>query len=118
LLSSERRAPVLLNCAVFSHTLLKVFDRLMSGPAAHQDAESLEKLVELLAARLCLVSAALCSHALQPLELTNAEVVQLVNCTPRTVVELHCCVESCAQRLTEAEQQDLITLLQSFSEQR
>lgn len=69
----------------------------MLSPAARQDPEELETIVGIL----------------RTVDLTQVEVLQLLNTQPSTIVELHCIVEQADSRLSAEEQAELLTVLQS-----
>ena len=50
----------------------------------------------------------------QTLDLTQSELLQLLNTKPSTIVELHCIIEAAGTRLLGEEQQELLTILASF----
>jgi hypothetical protein len=47
-------------------------------------------------------------------DLTQIELLQLLNTKPSTIVELHCIVEQADVRLSQAEQEELLTVLQTL----
>jgi DNA-directed RNA polymerase subunit F len=49
--------------------------------------------------------------AVQPFKLSHMEVLQLINLSPTTAVELHLIIDSCEDRLTEEQLEDLMKLV-------
>lgn len=74
-------------------------------PCAEQSRESIKNFVE----QLRKVSTD------GKFELTDAEILQLVNCQPRSLVEIHLIVEECEERLTPEQAQDLLELCYTLS---
>ena len=69
-----------------------------AAPAGAQDRENVRLFIEHIAA----------------IELTQAEVVQLINLKPTERVTVHAVVEKCARRLTEDEVDDLLHLCEKY----
>jgi len=52
--------------------------------------------------------------AVQPYELTRAEILMLTNTQPRSLVEIHLIVEECEERLTPEQRMELLNLCQTL----
>mmetsp|Transcript_3483 Transcript_3483/g.13514 ORF Transcript_3483/g.13514 Transcript_3483/m.13514 type:complete len:122 (-) Transcript_3483:1208-1573(-) len=79
-------------------TEMECYDALRAAPAGAQDRENVRLFIEHIAA----------------IELTQAEVVQLINLKPTERVTVHAVVEKCARRLTEDEVDDLLHLCEKY----
>jgi hypothetical protein len=79
-------------------TEMECYDALRASPAGGQDREHVRAFIEHVAA----------------IELTPAEVLQLINLKPTTRVTVHAVVEKCARRLTEDEVDDLLHLCATY----
>ena len=79
-------------------TEMECYDALRAAPAGAQDRENVRLFIEHIAA----------------IELTQAEVVQLINLKPTERVTVHTVVEKCARRLTEDEVDDLLHLCEKY----
>jgi DNA-directed RNA polymerase subunit F len=77
---------------------MECYDALRAAPAGAQDRENVRLFIEHIAA----------------IELTQAEVVQLINLKPTERVTVHAVVEKCARRLTEDEVDDLLHLCEKY----
>jgi len=79
-------------------TEMECYDALRASPAGAQDRENVRLFIEHIAA----------------IELTQAEVAQLINLKPTERVTVHAVVEKCARRLTEDEVDDLLHLCEKY----
>jgi hypothetical protein len=79
-------------------TEMECYDARRAAPAGAQDRENVRLFIEHIAA----------------IELTQAEVVQLINLKPTERVTVHAVVEKCARRLTEDEVDDLLHLCEKY----
>jgi len=79
-------------------TEMECYDALRAAPAGAQDRENVRLFIEHIAA----------------IELTQAEVVQLINLKPTERVTVHAVVEKCERRLTEDEVDDLLHLCEKY----
>ena len=79
-------------------TELQCYDALAASPAGAQARERVQAFID----------------AVDAVELTRAEVVQLINLKPRERVVVHAIVESCAKRLSDDEVDDLLHLCEEY----
>ena len=79
-------------------TELQCYEALRRAPAGGQTRESVREFIE----------------RVRPIELTPAEVLQVINLKPRERVVVHAVVESCGERLTEDEVDDLLDLVEQY----
>ena len=70
----------------------QVIEYLEQGCAADQSRESIAEFM----------------RAMEPFGLTQAEVLNLVNTRPRSLVEVHLIVEECEERLTQEQRTELL----------
>ena len=70
----------------------QVIEYLEQGCAADQSRESIAEFM----------------RAMEPFGLTQAEVLNLVNTRPRSLVEVHLIVEECEERLTQQQRTELL----------
>ena len=75
--------------------IAQCYEALKRGVAGGQDKAKVAEFLKLI----------------EPIQLTQAEVLQLVNLRPSTAVEVHLVVESCDERLQPEEVDDLLQII-------
>lgn len=58
------------------------------------------------------------SGSLKAFQLTKAEIIQIVNFPPRSLVEVHLVVEECEERLSNAQRRQLLAICRNFLDRR
>lgn len=79
-------------------TELQCYEALRASAAGAQDRESVGSFIE---------------H-IRAIELTEAEILQVINLKPTSAAVVHAIVEECSKRLNASEVEDLLALVQQF----
>ncbi|TRY64021.1 hypothetical protein TCAL_12603 [Tigriopus californicus] len=75
--------------------LLETLTHLETQPCAHHEAEQVKDFLE----------------AIKPFQLSQSEVLQIVNQVPESTVELHLLIEECEERLSEEQIEAILELV-------
>lgn len=75
--------------------LLETLTHLETQPCAHHESEQIRDFLE----------------AVKPFQLSQSEILQIVNQVPESAVELHLLIEECEERLSEEQIENVLELV-------